>query len=418
MARVPGILIVDQDADARYELKRLVKECHLDVAAEAGYGTEAVATAVERKPDVILIAVNQPVERPLQTLSSLSAALTDTPIIAYSRSKELEIARQAMIAGARDFLPMPARAEDVRRSIVETLAAEERRKLPRSAGGIVGPEATTITIFSAKGGVGKSTIAANLAVALAKRGHSAVLVDADVSFGDSADVLNMRPEYTIAELAAPNADLTGEGLVERLAAHESGLRVVAAPHQPMAWRDITGDRFRRVVEALQRRFDMVVVDCASHLSDVTLAALEEASFVLWVTTPEYTAVKDSIQALNVLRQLRYPVEKVRVALNHISPDTDVRPAAIAEAMGQEIFWSVPYDRLLRRSAMSGQPIVMQKPDAPSARAIDDLAAMVSGVGAAPSRKKGGLGRLLSFGRNGYGTEGGVRTGDLAAEEAR
>ena len=400
MARVPAVLIVDQDQDSRFEIKRLVKECHLDIGGEAAFGTEAVAMAVERKPDVILVAVNQPIERPLQTLSSLAAALPETPIIVYSRSRELETARQSMVAGARDFLPMPARAEEVRRSIVETLAAEERRKLPRSATGIVGPEATTITVFSAKGGVGKSTIAANLAVALARRGHATVLVDADVSFGDAADLLDLKPEYTIAELAAPATDLSGEGLTERLTLHESGLRLLAAPHQPMAWRDITADRFRRVVEELQRRFDMVIIDCASQLNDLTLSALQGASFVLWVTTPEYTAVKDSIQAFHVLQQMGYPMEKLRVALNHVSPDNDVRPAAISEAMGQEMFWSVPYDRMLRRSTMVGKPIVMEKPDAAAAGAIDDLAAMVSGVGASPGRRRSPLARLLSLGRNG------------------
>lgn len=414
MARVPAVLIVDQDQDSRFEMKRLVKECHLDIGGEAALGTEAVAMAVERKPDVILVAVNQPIERPLQTLSSLAAALPETPVIVYSRSRELETAQKSMLAGARNFLPVPARAEDVRRTIVETLAAEERLKLPRSASGIVGPEATTITVFSAKGGVGKSTIAVNLAVALAGRGHETVLVDADISFGDAGDLLDLKPECTIAELAAPGADLGPEGLLTRLTRHESGLRVVAAPRQPLAWRDITGDRFRRVIEELQRRFDMVIIDCSCQLSDVTLAALQEASFVLWVTTPEYTAVKDSIQAFSALRQLGFPLERVRIALNHVSPDSDVRPQAIAEAMGQQLFWSIPYDRMLRRSTMVGKPIVIEKPDTAAAASIVELAAVVSGVGSAPGRKRSLLSRVLTFGRNGPSP---VEKPSLATEEA-
>lgn len=415
MARVPAVLIVDQDQDSRFEMKRLVKECHLDIGGEAAFGTEAVAMAVERKPDVILVAVNQPIERPLQTLSSLAAALPETPIIVYSRSRDLETAQKSMLAGARNFLPVPARADEVRRTIVETLAAEERLKLPKSASGIVGPEATTITVFSAKGGVGKSTLAVNLAVALARRGHETVLVDADVSFGDAGDLLDLKPEYTIAELAAPNTDLGPDGVLSRLTKHETGLRVVAAPHQPLAWRDITGDRFRRVIEELQRRFDMVIIDCSSQLSDVTLAALQEASFVLWVTTPEYTAVKDSIQAFNALRQLGFPLERVRVALNHVSPDSDVRPQAIAEAMGQALFWSVPYDRMLRRSTMVGKPIVLEKPDAAAAESIAKLAAVVSGVGTGPARKRSLLSRVLTFGRNGAMP---VEKPSLATEEVR
>ncbi len=400
MARVPAVLIVDQDPDSRFDMKRLVKECHLDIGGEVAFGTEAVAMAVERKPDVILVAVNQPIERPLQTLSSLAAALPETPIIVYSRSRDIETAKQSMLAGARNFLPVPARAEDVRRTIVETLAAEERLKLPKSATGIVGPEATTITVFSAKGGVGKSTIAVNLAVALARRGHETVLVDADVSFGDAGDLLDLKPDLTIAELTAPSADLGPEGPLSRLTRHESGLCVIAAPRQPLAWREISGDRFRRVVEELQRRFDMVIIDCSCQLNDVTMAALQEASFVLWVTTPEYTAVKDSIQAFTALRQLGFPLERIRIALNHVSPDSDVRPQAIAEAMGQALFWSVPYDRMLRRSTMVGKPIVLEQPDTAAATSLVELAAVVSGVGAPPPRRRSLLSRIVTFGRNG------------------
>lgn len=410
MAKIPSVLIVDQDAEARFQVKRLVRQGNLDLAGESGFGTEAVSLATEVHPDVILCAVDEPMVRALQTMESLINALPQTPLIVYSHSRELDVARRAMRAGARDFLVLPFKPDEARRAILEALESEERRQL-RSSGQVrLGPRGTVITVFSPKGGVGKTTAAVNLAVAFARNGSSTVIVDADSGFGDVADMLDLAPERTIMDIVNRLDDVERDNLSRYLLKHYSGLSVLPAPIHTFDWRNVSGDTFRKVVDILTRNFDVVIIDTVASLHETTMAALELASFVLWLTTKEYGSVKDSLSALRELRAMNFPMERIHLALNATTPENDVRPQAIAEALGEEIFWSVPYDRKLRHNSQLGQPVLLA--DTPASRSFHELARLISGAG--PERQSGGLRRLL---RRSESDEESAATATLAGEEA-
>src|SRR6266508_1211542 len=129
MARVPDILVVDQDLQARFEVKQLVRAAQLGFAGEAGFGTEAVSLASEVKPDVIICGMSRPPERSLQTIEALLDVLPETPIVAYGWRDDGETVRLAMIAGARDFFVMPVGPERVLESVRSVLESEERKRL-------------------------------------------------------------------------------------------------------------------------------------------------------------------------------------------------------------------------------------------------------------------------------------------------
>src|SRR5437867_13418160 len=128
MARVPEILIVDQDPKARYEVKQLVKQAHLTVAGEGGLGTEAVSLASDAQPDVTICGISKPADRSLQTIEALLDVLPETPIIAYSWGDDVETVRQAMLAGARNFVVMPMEAERLLDAVRSVLEHEERKR--------------------------------------------------------------------------------------------------------------------------------------------------------------------------------------------------------------------------------------------------------------------------------------------------
>jgi len=409
----PRVFIVDQDQDARFQLQQLVRQVGFAAAGQAGLGTEAVALVTELKPDIVLCGLREPVARVVQTVESIVHALPETPVVVYAQSGELETIRKAMLAGARDFLLAPLKPEDLKRSLTALLELGERRKRRDAGSQMLGPHGAIITVFGAKGGVGKTTIAANLAVALVRNaGQSVVLVDADDTFGDAAAMLELLPERTVADgLRAAHA-VDGESAKDFLTLHPSGLAVVSTPASPLEWKGVTGEPVQRMLYRLARQFDIVLVDTAGTLSDVSQAALEAGSLVLWVTTPEYASVRDSLQALNTLRGLQLPQDRIRLVLNAVYPEVEISAASIEDALGHPIFWTVPHDRNLRRFAQLGRAVVETQPNSPAARNIIDLALVLAG---APRKARTG-GFLHRF-RNGRVQRNAKRQPENAPEGA-
>src|SRR3989337_1027591 len=203
MARNPRVIVIDQDQVARSEVQKMLALSGFAVLGEAGYGIEAVSLAKETEPDIVVIALEEPVIRALQTVEAVADLLPQSPVVAYSSIKDPASIRKAMLAGVADYLVTPVRAEDIINSIPGVLAQEERRRA-RIAGETDEPVAcgTVLTVFGAKGGIGKTTISTNLATAIVqKTGQSVALVDLDTRFGDVAILMDIPVERSIADLA-------------------------------------------------------------------------------------------------------------------------------------------------------------------------------------------------------------------------
>jgi pilus assembly protein CpaE len=380
VAKTPAALVLDQDVQARYEIKQAVRAAGLTLAGEAGLGMEAMTAANELRPDIILVGVQEPMERSLQTIESLLSLLTDTPVIVYSQSREIETARKVMLAGARDYLPRPVRADVLRDSVSKAMAAEENRRL-RKLGQLpaASTSGTIITVFGAKGGIGKSTVSTNLAVAMAKQHtDSVVIVDLDNGFGDITGMLDIKPERTLFDLVRDIEKVEADDLPRYLVKHElSGLNVLAAP-SVLEWRQISADQVRRVVELLAKHFDKVVLDTCGTLNEISEVTVEIATIVLWLTTTEFASVRDTIEAMRALKTLSYSHERIRIVMNGISPDDGVRPSVVQEALQRDVFWQIPYDKKVRQGTHLGQPIIITAPHSVAAKSLSDLATVIAG----------------------------------------
>src|SRR3990170_6438641 len=167
MSRNPRVAIIDQDPNSRAEVQKMLALSGFAVLGEAGYGIEAVSLAKETQPDVVVIAVEEPIVRALQTVEAVADLLPQSPIVAYSSIRDPGSMRKAMLAGVKDYLVAPVKEEELVQSIHAVLAQEEKRRA-RLSGDIGEPVAagTILTVFGAKGGIGKTTISTNLATAL------------------------------------------------------------------------------------------------------------------------------------------------------------------------------------------------------------------------------------------------------------
>ena len=393
MARAPEVVIVDPDLDTRSDTKHLLNMAQLAVVGESDYGIEAVTVAKEHPPDIFLVALEEPVTRAIQTIEMLGGAAPQAAIIVYSSLSDAGSVRRAMVAGARDFLIKPIKPEDVTRAINGILEQEERRRL-QSDGEISEPigRGTVVTIFGAKGGIGKTTIATNLATALVRLTQAnVVLVDMDTRFGDVAIMMDIAVERSIADLSRHIDELDRESIKESLAKHQTGVSILPAPLHPTEWRDLTSQHITTIIDLLAQGHDYVIIDTPGTFNEIIAATLEVGDIILLVTSMDIASIKDTALALEMLREADVSVDKVKLIINHSTSANSLREEDVERVLEYKVTWRIPHDYNVSNANQLGVPIVVAKPYARVSRAITDMAHALSGT---PKERKGFLERFL------------------------
>jgi len=243
----------------------------------------------------------------------------------------------------------------------------------------VGTSGTVIAVCGAKGGIGKSTVSANLAVALARLERSSVcVVDLDNGFGDIAGMLDAKPERSLGDLIRDLDTVERHNLSRYVTRHKlSRLDILAGP-PVIEWRTINPDAVRRVVELLAKTYGAIVLDTSARPNEISELAVELATVVLMIVTTESVSVRDSLDAMRALNMLSYSDERLRIIMNAISSDDGVGPAVVRDALQREVFWEIPYDKRVRMGTHLGQPIVVMAPESVAARSLTDLAIRIAG----------------------------------------
>lgn len=386
------VMIVDDIVDTRDQLEKLLFfEKDIEVIAKASNGREAVALAKQHRPDVILMDINMP---DMDGIAATEAIMTQDPsvqVIIMSVQGETDYLRRAMLAGAREFLTKPISADDLYKSIrhVHKLAATRPRTTNAGGGdatavaGGGGSEGQIIAVFSPKGGVGTSIVAANLAVALRQHTNKKVaLVDANVIFGDLSIILNLRSDKTIIELAQRVDELDRELLNDVLATHNSQIKVLLAPPDPQRGELVSADHLRAILELMRREFDYVVVDTPASFQDRSLAVLDMANRIVTLMTLEMHCIRNITLFLEVADLLEYPHEKVMLVLNKASSRTGIRAEEVEKTIQRKVVMQIgDAAQDVTFSINQGVPLVIGKPTHQMSRDINTLARELSNVAA-------------------------------------
>jgi pilus assembly protein CpaE len=382
VAGSPTVVIIDQNPENRAELPRLLQPAGVTVVAGAGYGVEAPATIAEAQPDFILLGLEEPLTRGLQTMDVIGEAAPNTPIIVYSSLVDGASIRKAMLAGARDYLGVPLTPETLGASIQAILAQEATRER-RLSGDRAGqtPGGTVLTIFGAKGGIGKTTIATNLATSLHREtGDSVVLVDMDTRFGDVAVMMDMPSDKTVTDAARDYEILNRNNIRDYLLYHPAGVSLLPAPENPSDWEMIGPEQIEKIVRILAQTFDYVILDTPGTFNEVVGISLELATVVLLITSMDVASIKDTVMALNMLRAWSFPEEKIKLTINHANMANSIRDTDVARSLDYEIFWQIPFDQAVSRAGQLGQPVVLGSPRSKVSQNLAGLARTIAGVG--------------------------------------
>src|SRR6478752_535967 len=366
MADQIRVLIVDDIPETRDHLTKLLGfESDIEVVGAAASGSESLTMAATMLPDVVLMDINMPDMDGIAATEKLSSQVPTASVVMMSVQGEADYLRRSMLAGAREFLVKPFSSDELTSSIRQVYTREQD-KLTRIAGlpaassassaVAVRPASATperedgepgrvVAVFGPKGGVGRTTLAVNLAVAAATElGQKTCLVDASFQFGDVGVLLNLNPKNkSIADLITELEQGEPESMDTFVINHSAGIKVLLAPPSPEMAELITPTGAKRMIEALRKTNDLVVVDCMSSFNDTTLAILDLADTVLTMLSLEITSIKNIRLFLEVAEQLGYDSEKVRLVLNRADSSLGIRVADVEHSIGRRVDHTIVSD---------------------------------------------------------------------------
>src|SRR5438067_7396614 len=368
------MLIIDQHPEAEAALRRALNSFgNVEVVGDAGFGPVAATWAHTLEPGLVIVSVEEPLSRSLSTIQSLTRGGPSWTVVGLVSQFDREVFRRAVLAGARDVLLRSASPSDLHDSLLQARRADAVRRVG-TAHDPAAPTGTIISIFGVKGGVGKTTLSTNLAVALAQESSASVaLVDLDVPFGDVAMMLDIHPEHDILD-ALPDVVLDDlERLQNLLVRTPHGVQVLAAPLAPDDAGALDSGRVGRLLSRLAALHQFVVVDTPVGLNELTAAALDVAELAMLVTTPEIAALRRTHACLRLLQGLEFSTSKLQLVLNRVESKTRVSASEAIEALGHPVVWRIANDYHAMQSSALGQPVVEAAPKAHISKDIQLIA---------------------------------------------
>ncbi len=387
------VLIVDDIAETRENVSKLLQfESDIEVVGTARTGREGIDLAREIKPDVILMDINMPDMDGITATETICREVSFSQIVILSVQGDPNYMRRAMLAGARDFLTKPPTVDDLNAAVrragaISQEARAKARPVSTTTASVVGQNSLQISpvsygqvivVYSPKGGVGCTTVAANLAVTLQNDETPVALVDGNLQFGDVAVILNEQGKNSIADLAPRADELDPEIIEEVMIPHvKSGISVLAAPYRPEYAESITGDQFSSVIDYLRRIYSYIVVDTSTNLEDINLAAIDASDVVILLTTQDIPAIKNARLFLELADVLHIDRSRILFVMNRFDKRIGITPEKIGDSFKHEIVAVLPEDtRVVLPSINRGVPFMLGDKSRPIIRSYLSLTAVV------------------------------------------
>jgi pilus assembly protein CpaE len=354
---------------------------------------------------VVILGPNLGMEEAFEVSRRVQTSMSDVSIILVANALTPDILQQAIRAGVRDVLP----AAFTGAQLLDSLSRAEALTLQlRGRVGISVPDKAAdptdhkvITVFSSKGGCGKSFVSSNLAVALAqKTGEAVAMVDLDLQFGDLAIMLQLFPARTIYD-AAQNLDrLDADALKGYLTPHRGQVFLLAAPLEPGLSETISAESVAKIIRLMKTLYKYVIIDTPPSFTDHVLAALDESDESVLITSMDVPSIKNLKLSLQTLELLGFGRDRIRLILNRADSKVGLRVQEVEKTLGTRIDVSIPSSREVPLSINRGTPLILEDPKSPVVASIQKLVEII-GAESSPAmlaKQNAGGGGLFKRGR--------------------
>jgi len=389
---VISILLVENNPQLAKHLEKTIGLIdQVEIVANALLAQEAIEMVRTLKPLVALIDYNLPDMNGITLAEALRRDFPDTQVILISQDNYTEIVLQAIRAGACDFITHDVSVKELSDVLnrAASLAMQDRAKsalIPSAIAPEKGPagpsraEGKIISVYGAKGGIGTTTIAANLALALLEKEKDkrVVLVDGSLQYGDAHLLFNELGQLSVMDLVPRVLDLDRE-MVENvlLMNRPTGVHIMPGPPRPEYAEQITGESFARILEYLRRLFDYVVVNTSSYMTDAVLAALDAAEVIVLVTAQSVNAIRNTRLFLDLWYAMGMTKDRIRLVLNQYEEESPITTERVGDRLKFPVNTVIPKDlAAARKSDALGQPILQSSRDSNFSRVMMTLAEQV------------------------------------------
>jgi pilus assembly protein CpaE len=375
----PEILLITPDTDFELAVKhalsgRYDEERRWDPSLPRLHPHQAVEKLAAPDSSVVVLGPGLPSAEALDIAAALDVLRPDVCCVVVAKPSG-PLYELAIRAGVRELIPPASTPEELARALLRAADAASRRQVTTASRALAAEEKVgrVITVLSSKGGTGKTTMASNLAVGLAKGAPGRVaVVDLDLQFGDVASAISLAPHSTVADAARANGGLDRTTLKVFLEPHPGGFYVLAAPHFPAEADEVSATTVGHVLELLAREFDYVVVDTAAGLDEHALTAAERSSDLVLVCATDVPSVRSLRKALDALDLLGMTGAQRHFVLNRSDARVGLSQRDIEATVGMPVDVSVPSSRTVPISVNQGSPVIASDPRSPVSKALTQL----------------------------------------------
>jgi pilus assembly protein CpaE len=380
-------IYVTGDCDGLPDLRdALLNHPDVEVIGSADQVAEAAPALTGGHLQVVLHATRSST-LPVNELAALRE-YTRAPLILLASNGSPALLEEALEHDVADVLLLPQLTDNVVFSIRKAGHVGKRLTGTQQRHGRL------VTVFSPKGGTGKTVTATNVGSSLAKHwGKRALLLDLDLQFGDAAIMLGIEPEKTIYDLVTAPGELDSEKLAGYTTRHSSGLDVLPAPLRPEDAELVTEAKLARLLEVARESYDVIVVDTSPFFHGPMLATLDRTDELLLLCGLDVPTLKNVRLSLQTLDLLSFPPDRIKLVLNRANSKVGMKPKEVESALERKIDFEIPSDRIVPLAVNRGNPAVLSDPKTEFSRAIRAMAKELVAAQAAAKQKKSFLATL-------------------------
>ena len=368
-----NMIIIDSNYDSREELKVLLEQFHqIDVIGEFDNILAGYAAAIEEKPQIVFIDLSENIDLGIETIEKITYRNKNCVILVSSINVNTDLVLKAMRAGAREFLTQPVMIEDL-----STALKKAKILLENDEGNTIGQ---IISVFSNKGGIGKTTIAANLALKIAELTEKRVcLVDLNLQLGDITTFLDVNPSFDISYVVTHLSRIDESFLLSSLEKYKNKeLYILADPPNVEQAEEISSEDITSVLSMLKEMFSYIIVDTSSSFDIKTLTCLDISDAILLISMVNLPSIRNCQRCMDLFQRLEYKTDKIKLVVNRYNDDEEITIDDVEDALGHEVFWKIPNSYFAVMSAINkGVPVSSIAPNSTIDDSFTELAAKLT-----------------------------------------